>query len=123
MSQAPHSFKVAATLAAYRIVKASAANTVNYATAATDALLGVTTDDVKNLNEAIPVQTWGLAKVTFNDSCAVGAFVTADANGFAVPAVLTTAGVQVLGQLVGPAVAASGTIAEVMIQPHQRQSQ
>jgi hypothetical protein len=123
MSFAPVSFKVAATLSAYHIVKVSAGNTVNYATAATDKPIGVTADDVKNTNEAIPVVISGLAKVQFNDTCAVGGFVVADASGFAVPAVLTTAGVEVLGQLVGPAVTATGTIAEVFIQPHQRQAQ
>lgn len=121
MSFAPVSFKAGATLAAYLIVKISAGDTVNKATAATDKLIGVTVDDVKNTTEAIPVAVSGLAKVYFNDTCAAGALVTADANGFAVPAVVTTAGVNVLGSLVGPAVTATGTIAEVLIQPYQLQ--
>lgn len=119
MSFAPLSFKVGATLSAYRIVKMSAGNTVNVATAATDKMMGVTADNVVNTNEAIPVIVTGLAKVQFNDTVAVGAFVTADASGYGVPVTVTTAGVYVIGQLVGPAVAATGTIAEVLIMPQQ----
>jgi hypothetical protein len=121
MSFAPVSFKVGATLAAYIIVKASAGDTVNKATAATDKLLGITADDVENTNEAIPVMVSGIAKLQFNDTCAVGGFVTADANGYGVPVSVTTAGVYSIGQLVGPAVSATGTIAEVLIQPMQLQ--
>ncbi len=119
MSFAPLSFKVTTTLAAYRIVKMAAANTVAYGTAASDKIMGVTSDDVKNTNEAIPVKVAGIAKVQFNDSCAVGAFVTCDNLGYGVPMVVNTAGVYAIGQLIGPAVNATGTIADVLLMPQQ----
>lgn len=121
MSFAPLSFKAAAALGKHRIVKMSAGNTVDKATAATDKLIGVTSDEAEAALEAIPVIVSGLAKVLFNDTVAVGGLVTADANGLGVPAVATTAGVNVVGILVGPAVAATGTIADVLIQPYQLQ--
>jgi hypothetical protein len=123
MSFAPLSFKAAGVLSAYRIVKITAANTVDKATAATDKLMGVTADEATAANQEIPVVTSGLVKVYFNDSCANGAFVTSDNLGQAIPAVANTAGVNVLGILVGAAVATTGTIAEVLIQPYQLQLQ
>lgn len=122
MSFAPLSFKVAATLAAYRIVKVGAAgNAVAYATTTTDYQLGVTTDDVKALSEAIPVMVNGIAKIQFNDTCTLGAFVTSDANGLGVKAAANTAGVYCIGVLIGPAVTETGTLADVLIQPIQIQ--
>lgn len=122
MSFAPISMKVAATLTAYRIVKpGTAANTAALAAAATDKLIGITQDDVKDTNQAIPVAVGGLSKLVFNDSCAIGGLVTSDNLGFGVPAVATTAGVNVVGILIGPAVQTTGTIAHVLIQPYQLQ--
>lgn len=118
MSFAPLSFKVATTLAAYRIVKVSAAETVAYADTVTALPIGVTADDVKNTNEAIPVIVNGLAKVMFNDTVAVGGLVKSDALGFGVPMAGSSTGAFCLGVLVGNAVAATGTIAEVLIHPH-----
>lgn len=121
MSNAPQSFNVATTLAAYHIVKmGSAGNGVVYATSATDFGLGITVDDVKNTTDSIPVAITGIAKLQFNDTCAIGAFVQSDATGLGVPAVVTTAGIYVIGILVGPAVSATGTIADVLINPMQR---
>lgn len=120
MSNAPLSFKVGSTIAAYRIVKASAANTVAVADTVTAMPIGVTTDTVRNTGEAIPVAITGLAKVQFNDSCAAGALVKADASGLGVAHVGLTAGSYVLGTLVGPTVNETGTIAEVLLQPHYK---
>jgi hypothetical protein len=111
------SFKVGATLAAQRIVAISAADTVGYPAAATTQPIGVTRDTVKDTNQAIPVQVIGRAKVFFNDTCAAGGLVAADASGRAVPHVDTTAGSYVIGRLVGPAVSATGTIGEILVMP------
>lgn len=120
MSFAPISLKVSSTLAAYRIVKV-ASNIASYADTTTAFPIGVTADNVVNTNEAIPVIVSGLAKVQFNDTVAAGGFVTRDVNGFGVPVTVNTAGVYAIGVLVGPAVSATGTIAEVLIQPVQLQ--
>lgn len=122
MSFAPLSFKAGAVISAYRIVKMdSTANTVVVGAASTDKLLGVTQDDVIATGDAIPVITGGLAKVIFNDSCAVGGWVTTNTLGAGIPAVATTAGIYVIGQLVGPAIQATGAVGEVNIQPFQFQ--
>lgn len=120
-----NSFKVAATLASQRVVCGNGTqNTVGYPAATSKLPFGVTVDDVKDTNQAIPVQQTGIAKVVFNDTCASGAQVGFDTNGYAVPVTLgaaaTTTGaiLGILGTLVGPSVAATGTVAEVLLQPH-----
>lgn len=117
------SFGVAATLAAQRIVAAAATdNTVQYPAAA-QLPLGITLDTVLDTTSSIPVQRTGIAKVFFNDTVAAGGLVGVDTSGRAVPfvspntttsATLTSA---YIGVLVGPAVAATGTIAQVAIAP------
>jgi hypothetical protein len=68
---------------------------------------------------SVSVQTSGIAKVTFNDTCTTGGLVSfATGTGLAVPFTLNTTSGAVLGVLVGPSVAATGTIAEVLINPH-----
>lgn len=120
MSFAPITFNITATIPAYLIVKmGSAGNTIAHAAAATDKLIGITADDTKNLTDGCPVIVSGIAKLQFNDTCAIGAFVTSDASGFGVPVVVNTAGVYTIGVLVGNAVSATGTIAEVLLQPGQ----
>lgn len=123
---APLSFKVAATLAAYRVVTiaSTTANTVGYPEANTKLPVGITVDTVKDTVNAIPVACYGVAKLYFNDTCAVGSLVAADSSGRGVPFVAgaaTTTAMTIMsayiGMLVGPAVAATGTIAEVLIKP------
>jgi hypothetical protein len=116
----PISFKVATTLAAYRIVTnlTGTANSVKYPAAATERPLGVTVDTVLDTVNAIPVKVAGIAKVQFNDTITSGQMVAADSSGLGVKHVDTTAGSYVVGVLVGPTVALTGTIAEVLIQPH-----
>lgn len=116
---APLSFKVAATLSAYRIVAAitGTANSVKYPAAASEVCIGVTADTVLDTTASIPVNIGGIAKIYFNDTVASGAFVASDSSGRGVPHVNVTAGSYVIGTLIGPAVAATGTIAEVLIQP------
>jgi hypothetical protein len=116
----PHSFKVRTTLAAYRIVIADTAGSdfAVYPSAATARPIGITMDTVKDTTSAIPVAGPGMmARLLFNDTMSSGSLVAADSSGRGVPHVDTTAGSYVIGHLVGPAIAATGTIAEVLINP------
>lgn len=117
---APLSFKVLSTLAAYRIVAANTAGsmTVVYPSAATARPIGVTTDTVLDTTTAIPVAFCGVAKVQFNDTMSSGGLVAADSSGRGVAHSDTTAGSYVIGVLIGPAVTATNTVADVLIQPH-----
>ena len=122
-----NSYKVVTTLTAYRVVAAvsGTANTVQYPEATTKMPLGITIDDVKDTNQAIPVQCNGIAKLQFNDTVTSGQLVGFDTNGLGVPyspasgaGFTTTAAVTgIIGVLVGPTVAATGTIAQVQILP------
>lgn len=118
------SFKVAATLAAQRFVAMNGtANTVAYPTGEQILPVGVTLDTVKALNQAIPVAMPGsIVEVYCNDTITAGAPVASDTSGRAIPYVLsatTTAGLAdcYAGHLVGAAVAATGTIAKILIAP------
>ena len=115
----PVSFKVQTTLAAYRIVTCltGTANTVKYPAAVSEKPVGVTTDTVLETATSIPVCISGIAKVYFNDTVTSGAFVAADSSGRAVPHTSVTAGSFIVGMLIGPTVAATGTIADVLINP------
>lgn len=122
MSYAPLSFKAATTISAYRVVKMhSVGQTVALADTVTAYPLGITTDTVKDTTQAIPVAVSGIAKLQFNDSVAVGGLVAVDANGLGIPAVATTAGIYVVGVLVGNKVNATGTLGDVLINPFQLQ--
>ena len=121
-----HSFKVAATLAAYRCVAAgAAAHLVQYPTAANSFLLGITQDTVKDTTGAIAVAGPGEKSLLFfNDTCTAGALVGSDSSGRGVPYTIaadTTTSLTItsayIGVLVGPTVAATGTLAEVYISP------
>ena len=120
MSNHVESFKVQSTLAAYRIVTSvtGTANTVKVPASATERCFGVTVDTVLDTINAIPVAVSGIAKVYFNDTVTSGNLVASNNAGQGVPHVDTTAGSYVIGILVGPTVAATGTIADVLIQPH-----
>lgn len=117
MSFAPLSFKVGDSLSAYRVVKLNAANQVALWDTVTAVPVGITTDEAPNANANIPVAVAGRAKLYFNDTCAVGALVGINSAGQGIPLVASTAGVWSIGQLVGAAVAATGTIAEVLVKP------
>lgn len=119
MSKNIISMKVATTLGANRIVTCltGTGDTVKYPAAVSESPIGVTIDNVLDTTGAIPVQIDGLARVQFNDTCASGALVASDANGLGVPYVNNTAGGYVIGKLIGPSVAATGTVATVLIQP------
>lgn len=120
-----HSFKVTATLTAYRVVAAvsGTANTVQYPESTQKLPLGITIDDVKDTNQAIPVQMNGVAKLYFNDTVTSGLLVAFDTNGRGIPftPAVTSTGLTlptgVIGTLLDATVAATGTIAQVSIQP------
>lgn len=123
MSYAPISLLQGDSIAAYRIVRVTSGETVALCTAATDFPVGVTTDNANSSNQRVPVAIAGLARVYCNDSIAAGGLVMSDASGRAVPAVATTAGVYVVGVLVGPKVNATGAIADILVRPYQLQAQ
>ena len=119
-----HSFKVASTLAAQRIVYVSAANTVAYPTGSTVLPIGVTDDTVDDTTQSIPVRCAGeRAKVLFDDTVAAGGLVASDTSGRGVPFTLqstttsSTLSAAYVGILLGAAVSATATIAEILVQP------
>lgn len=123
------SFKVASTLAAYRAVCISSgtADVVTYPEGNTGTArlpIGVTTNDVIDTNQAIPVQIGGIAKVEMGGSCAVGAFVCVGTDGRGLPfvpastATASTTLTGVIGVLVGPGkIEVAGAIADVLLHP------
>lgn len=118
-NQAPVSFKVRSTLAAYRIVCADTAgsNYVINPSAATVPPIGVTADTVKDTLSSIPVYLGGICKVHMNDTCSTGSLIASDNQGRGVKHADTTAGSYVVGILVGPNVAITGTISDVVVNP------
>lgn len=123
MSFAPVSMKQGDSIAAYRLVRVSSADTVALCTAATDFPFGVTGDNANSSNQAVPVYVAGICRLQFNDSVAAGGLVQSDSLGRGVPASATTAGVYAIGVLIGPKVNATGAVAEVLFQPFQLQAQ
>jgi len=115
---APVSMRVADSLAAYRIVRCNGSHQVALSTAAADAIFGVSQDEATKSNQGIPVAVSGIAKVYCNDTITAGALVMSNGAGQAVPAVATTAGVHALGVCLDT-VSATGTLAQVLINPFQ----
>lgn len=97
----------------------SAENTVALAATTTTLPIGVTVDTVNDTNSAIPVRTYGRALVYFNDTVSAGAQIGVDGSGRAIPlaGATVTATHFSVGHLIGAAVSATGTIAEVFINP------
>lgn len=116
----PLSFKVATTIGAYLgvVMSTSTANTVKVAAAASELPIGITLNTVKDTTSSIPVAGPGnIARLQFNDTVTSGKLVALNSAGQGVPHVDVTAGSYVIGTLVGPTVAATGTIADVLINP------
>jgi hypothetical protein len=121
------SFRVATTLSAYRVVSAlsSTAYSVAYPEGNQRLPLGITTDTVKDTTGSIPVAGPGeIKKLYFNDTVTSGQLVSGDTSGRGVPFVLgaqTSSGATItacyVGVLIGPKVDATGTLADVYIQP------
>lgn len=117
---APISVKASTTIAAYRVVTAltGTGHTCKVPASAAERPFGITVDTVLDTALAIPVAIGGIAKLYFNDTVTSGALVAADSAGRGVPHVDVTAGSYVVGILLGPTIAATGTVADVLIQPH-----
>jgi len=115
----PISFKVRATLSAYRIVAhdTAGAGFVVYPSAASAQPIGITVNDVKDINESIAVCLSGPQKCYFNDTMSSGSLVASDSSGRAVPHVDVTAGSYIIGRLMGNAVTQTGTLALVNVNP------
>ena len=119
-----HSFKPASTLAAQRVVYVSAAETVNYLNTITSFPVGITKNTVSDTTQSIPVACAGeVAELYFNDTVSAGGLVSADSSGRGIPHTsadtttsLTTTS-NFIGVLLGSAVAATGTIARVLVNP------
>lgn len=123
-----HTFKVLTTLSAYRVVCAvtGTAYTVKYPDTNTCLPIGVTIDTVKDTTNSIPVKVVGeRAKLYFQDTCASGEMVgfdTALGGGKRwTQGAQTTTSMTIqsayIGSLLGPTVALTGTLAEILIQP------
>lgn len=112
------SFKVLTTLAAYRVVSldTAAASTVVYPPAGLSPHLGITKDTVKDTTGSIAVAIAGIAKLTFIDTVSCGALVAADTSGQGKKYTDVTAGAAYVG-IALQTVSATGTIADVLIQP------
>ena len=119
-----HSFKVATTLAAQRIVAITAADTVGYPASNQALPIGITKDTVLDTTNAIPVAGPGeIAKLYFNDTVSVSGLVSSDTSGRGIPfstAATTTAltlASAYVGVLIGAKVDLTATIAQVYIAP------
>jgi hypothetical protein len=112
------SLKVLTTLLAQRIVALNnTAHTAIYPAAVTSPQIGITMDTVLDTTGAIPVRVSGIAKVYMNDTCAAGDLIAGDSSGYGKKHVDTTAGSYVVGKAL-EASAATGTVIQVLIQPH-----
>ena len=122
-----HSFKVLTTLSAYRCVACvtGTAATVQYPAAATQMPIGVTKDTVKDTTGAIPVACVGeRTRLYFGDTCASGELVKSLSDGSGArwtiapdtTTSLTLSGAYV-GVLLGPTIALTGTLAEILVMP------
>jgi hypothetical protein len=122
-----HSYNVATTISAYRAVMlvTATAYAVEAPDTATAFIVGVTDDTVRDTTNSIPVKGPGeRAFLYFQDTVSAGELVGADTSGrgipFSIGAATTTAMTVVscyVGPLIGPAVSATGTIAEILVAP------
>lgn len=110
-------YTAGAAIAAATIVRLSAAETVVAASAATDAIIGVTGDVNPVAGERVDVTMEGIVFCVAGAAVALGALLTSDASGRAVTAAPAT-GVnnRVIGFAIESAVAA-GDIIRVMLSP------
>lgn len=110
-------FTAGAAIAAYRIVRCSAADTVVQAAAVTEALVGATTDVAPLSGERTDVVMGGIALIEAGGAITLAQFVTSDATGRGVAAAPAAgANNRIIGFPLEPAVAA-GDIIRVMLSP------
>ena len=110
-------FAAGGAIAAFRIVRFSAADTVVQAAAATEALAGVTMDVAPANGERTDVVMGGIALIEAGNAITLAQFVTSDASGRAVPA---APGAGVNHRIIGyplEAATAAGDIIRVMLSP------
>lgn len=118
-------FDVATTLATQRVVAGvtGTAMAVQYPVTNTSLPIGVTIDTVLDTTNGIPVQCNGLAYLFFNDTVAAGELVGSDTSGRGIPFSLAQTSTAIsspasyVGLLMDASVAATGTIARVLIMP------
>ena len=110
-------FTAGGAIAAFRIVRFSAADTVVQAGAATDALVGVCNEVAPASGERCDIAMEGIAYVEAGAAIALTALLTADASGRAVAAA-PAAGVnnRIIGYPLETA-AAAGDVIRMFIQP------
>lgn len=119
------SCKVAATLAAQRIVAplTGTAKAVQYPNSAINFPIGITLDSVKDTTQAIPVQIDGFGYVLFNDTMASGQLVASDSSGRGIPfthgatSTAISAPSAYVGVLWGVTVDDTAQVAEIFINP------
>jgi len=110
------SYDVAATLASQRIIAVSGEGAF-YPTSTATPVVGISIDTVIDTNQALPVQSNGIAKLLFNDSVTARGLVGADSAGRAIPFTPATIAAWCIGQLSGDKVDTTGTVAQVIINP------
>lgn len=109
------SFIAGAAIAACRIVKFSAANTVIQSAAATDAHIGVCSEVGPASGERCDVVMMGIAHVEAGAAFSLGALLTSDASGCAIVAAPAAgSNARIVGVAIDAAVAA-GDIVRVAI--------
>lgn len=111
------SLKAAADLSAlqFRIMKISAARTINKATAATDEMIGILQDKPAAAGRVGTVRVGGLSKLESGGTISAGAPVTSDANGKGVASAPSSANESIIGWAIEAAV--SGDIFTVLLGP------
>ena len=114
-------FVAGAAVAAYRFLKFDSTDgTVIQAAAATDAIIGASTDIAAASGERCDAVTVGIAKVESGGTITRGALVTADSNGKAVAAA-PSAGANARIAGVAMVSASSGDIFNVLLAPSSMQ--
>lgn len=104
-------FTAGAAIPAYTLVKFSAAETVVPATSATDSIIGVNLDVAPAINERVDICLIGLAYIVAGAACSLGALLTSDASGRAIPAAPAAgSNVRVIGLALEAATAAGDVI-------------
>lgn len=121
------SFQAFATLSAYRIVTLATttyANYVEHAVSTVKMPLGITKDANLQAGDSVPVAGPGeIARLSFGDSCAVGAYVKTNALGQGIASditALTVTGAHAwhVGVHIGPAkVEVTGSVSDVFVMP------
>ena len=113
----PISMKVGSTVATQRILVGDSANAAKLANTITSSPIGVS-GDIGDLGRDPVYGPGNIAPVLFNDTVAAWGAVASDSSGRGVSlAGITLTNTYIVGYLAGPAVAATGTIADILVMP------